>query len=201
VRRYGLIAAILAVGALLGWGCGGQHARGSEDPKLDEMTMSLRLDRKDLERLYRENYESLMNSEIAGQWKKEAKRGDPPVVACFPLRNETSEHIRGSLDSLLSKFQTELVNNSPVDVVARDRQEELIEEVERQQAAAYDPERLSEYAQQLGAQYFVTGRVYDVAERTEGKRRVQYFLYFQVLNVETGAITFQTEAKVSKALL
>jgi len=56
VRRYGLIAAILAVGALLGWGCGGQHARGSEDPKLDEMTMSLRLDRKDLERLYRENY-------------------------------------------------------------------------------------------------------------------------------------------------
>lgn len=163
--------------------------------------MSLRLDRKDLERLYRENYESLMNSKIAQQWKAKASRGDPPVVAIFPLRNETSEHIRGSLDALLSNFQTELVNNSPVDVVARDRQEELIEEVKRQQAAAFDPKRLSEYAKQLGAQYYVTGKVYDVAERTEGERRVQYFLYFQVLEVETGAIKFQTEAKVTKALM
>jgi len=199
-RWRGLVTLLLvaAVGAAA---CGGQYARGSENPSLDEMTMSLRLDRKDLEGLYDQNFEKLMESSILEQWKKTANGGKPPVVAVFPIRNETSEHIRGSLDALLSKFQTDLVNGSPVDVVAKDQQDELVEEIKRQQAAAFDPKRLAKYGRQLGAQYYVTGKVYDVAERTEGERRVQYFMFLQVLDVETGSIEFQAESKVTKALL
>lgn len=175
--------------------------RGSENPNLDEMTMSLRFDRKDLEKLYEENIGKLMESSVMEQWKRKANGGDSPVVAVFPIRNETSEHIRKPLDALISKFETDLVNKTPVDVVSHENQQELIAEVKRQQSAAYDPERLASYGKQLGAQYFVTGKVYDVAERTEGERRVQYFLFIQVLDVETGRIKFQTEAGLTKALL
>ncbi len=197
-----LLAAVVAVGLAGLPGCGSpQHARGSENPEIDEMTMSLRFDRKDLRKLYNKNIDKLMGSAVMDQWKREARDGDPPVVALFPIRNETSEHIREPLDSLLSKFQTDLVNKAPVDVVARESQQEMITEIKRQQAAAYDPKRLAKYGKQLGAQYFVTGKVYDVAERTEGERRVQYFLFIQVLDVETGAIKFQAESGLSKALL
>ena len=192
-----LLAAVLAVGS----GCAASHARGTENPDLDEMTMSLRFDRKDLDKLYKENVDKLLESNVLEQWKSAASGGTSPVVAIFPIRNETSEHIRQPLDALMSKFQTDLVNNTPVDVVARDAQDELIGEVKRQQSAAYDPKRLASYGKQLGAQYFVTGKVYDVAERTKDGRRVQYFLFIQVLDVETGNIKFQAEASLSKGLL
>lgn len=201
VRWPGLRWSVAVVLVLVIAGCGGQHARGTDDPDLDEMTMSLRFDRKDLEILYGKNVEALFDSSIVEKWKRQASGGKAPVVAVFPIRNETSEHIRGALDSLVSKFETDLVNETPVDVVSRERQEELIDETKQQQAAAYDPERLAQYGRQLGAQYFVTGKVYDVAERTEGKRRVQYFLFIQVLSVETGTIEFQKETSLSKALL
>jgi hypothetical protein len=196
------LATLLCAALIAGpFGCAGSHVRGSENPNLDEMTMSLRFDRKDLEKLYQENIEKLMGSSIVGQWKREAGGGKPPVVAVFPIRNETSEHIRKPLDALISKFETDLVNQSPVDVVAQNRQGGLIKEIKRQQAAAFDPQRLSEYGKQLGAQYYITGKAYDVAERTKDGRRVQYFLFIQVLDVETGAIKFQTESAVSKGLL
>jgi PBP1b-binding outer membrane lipoprotein LpoB len=187
--------------AVLPSGCAGSHVRGSENPKLDEMTMSLRLDREDLERLYRKNVKTLMDSKIVGEWNRRARSGTSPVVALFPIANESSEHVRQSLDSLLSKFQTDLVNQTPVDVISRDMQSELIREVKRQQRGAYNPDRLAEYGKQLGAQYYVTGKLYDVAERTEKGRRVQYFLFIQVIDIETGVVKFQTESGLSKALV
>jgi hypothetical protein len=123
------------------------------------------------------------------------------VVAVFPMRNETSEHIEKSLDALLSKFETDLVNDTSVTIVSRENQPDLIAEIKRVQAEAYDPARLVEYGRQLKAQYFVTGKVYGVTERVEDERRVQYFMFVQVLDVETGAVRFQNEAKVTKGLV
>jgi hypothetical protein len=182
-------------------GCAGQHMRGSENPELDQMTFSLRFDRADLDRLYEANVKELMESPIMDQWEGKAQNGAPPNVAVFPIRNETSEHIRGSLDALVSKIETDLVNNTPVSVIAQESQGALISEIKRQQSSAYNPNRLAEYGKQLGAQYFITGRVYDVAERTKDARRVQYFMFLQVLDVETGTIQFQHEASLTKALI
>lgn len=178
-----------------------QYVRDTEMENIDEYTMSLRFDRKDIDRLYKENIDKLLSSRITNVWEREAAGGTPPVVAIFPMRNETSEHISGSLDTLLSKFETDLVNNSAADVVSHENQPELIAEIKRQQSAAYDPSRLAGFGKQLGAQYFVTGKVYDVAEKVEDERRVQYFMFVQVIDVETGAIKFQNEAGLTKGLM
>lgn len=182
--------------------CGGpQYVRDTEEPDLDTYTMSLRLDRMDLERLYAENADKLFSSAVIKAWERDAATGTAPVVAIFPMRNETSEHISSQLDALLSKIETDLVNQSAADVVSHENQVDLIAEVKQQQSEAYDPARLAQYGRQLGAQYFVTGKVYDSAERVGDERRVQYFMFMQVIEVETGAIKFQNESALSKGFI
>jgi hypothetical protein len=187
--------------ALVGAGCSGpQYVRGSEEPALDDYAMSLRLDRRDLETLYEENIQKLMGSSIAGVWRERAS-SSPAVVAILPFRNETSEHIDSQLDALLSRIETDLINESGADVLSRENQNELIAEIQGQGTDVFDPARIADYGRQLGAQYFVTGKVYDSAERVEGERRIQYFMFLQVLDVSTGAIKFQHETALTKGLI
>lgn len=192
---------LMLVVATLTAACSPKYVRDTEAPRIDEYTMSLRLDREDLNRLYDENAGKLMSSSIANQWERQAATGTPPNVAIFPMRNETSEHIEPALDALLSKFETDLVNGSAADVVSHENQPDLIAEVKRQQSEVYDPARLAEYGRQLGAQYFVTGKVYDVAEQVKGEKRVQYFMFVQVIEVATSAIKFQNESALTKGLI
>ncbi len=182
-------------------GCSPKYVRDSEEPRLDDYTMSLRFDRVDLDKLYSDNIRELLTSNVAKQWERDAASNPAPVVAIFPMRNETSEHIGPQLDTLLSKFETDLVNKSSASVVSYENQPDLIAEVKRQQSDAYDPQRLAQYGRQLGAQFFVTGKVYDVAERVKDERRVQYFMFVQVIDVATGEIRFQNESKLTKGLI
>lgn len=200
-QKLANIAALIASVSLIMTGCRPTYVSDAEVPEIDSYTMSLRLDRKDLDRLYEDNISKLLTSNIAKQWERKSAQGTAPVVAIFPMRNETSEHIGQQLDALLSKFETDMVNKTPVDVVSHENQPELIAEIKRQQSSAYNPQRLAQYGQQLGAQYFVTGKVYDSAERIADERRVQYFMFVQVIDVTTGAIKFQNESKITKGLI
>jgi hypothetical protein len=47
----------------------------------------------------------------------------------------------------------------------------------------------------------VTGKVFTSDERQDGERRVQYFMFIQVLEVETGQILFQHKSAVTKAII
>jgi uncharacterized protein (TIGR02722 family) len=190
------LACLVLFGGIAATSCKPQYTRDTEKEDLDEAAMSTRLDRKDLNRLYDNVIDNLMGSSIVSQWEREAAQGDAPVVAAFPMRNKTQQDVQ--LDVVLRKFEQDLVNKSAAEVVSHEDQPELIAEVKRQQSDAYDPKRLSKYGRQLGAQYFVTGKVYGVREQVDKEKRQQYFMFVQVLNVETGAIKFQDEAKVTK---
>ncbi len=182
-------------------GCGPSYVRGTDNPELDEYAMSTGLDKKDLERLFAQNVESMMKSGAMQRWKDASSAGKEPTVAIFPIKNETSEHIDSQLQSLLSEFETALVNSGYVTVISYERQRELVDELKTQQSAAFDPEKAAQLGKQLGAQYFITGKVYDSAEKTGGERRVQYFLFMQAVDVETGAIRWQNKAELTKGLV
>jgi hypothetical protein len=135
---------------------------------------------------------------VAAKWKEAA---EPPIVSLFPINNETSEHVRDQLDALLSKMETKLINSGLVNVVDHARQNELIEEVKRQQGGAFDEAHSADVGRQLGAQFFLTGKVYDSAERTGDERRVQYFLFMKIVEVETALVKWQNEANLTKGLV
>jgi uncharacterized protein (TIGR02722 family) len=192
------LAGLMLTGATV-TGCGGgaKAVRGSDVKGLDDAAMSTGLDKRDLEQMLHENMESLQNSALVKRWEGENR----PAVAVLSMRNDTSEHIDSVLQALITDVETQLVNAGHVRVISRDSQPEMIAEVNKQQSDAFDASTVARLGSQVGARYFVTGRVYNADERQSGERRVQYFLFMRVLDVQTGDILWQNKADVTKAIV
>lgn len=171
------------------------HTRSSDDPTIDDPAMSTGLDKRDLDLLYTRSIEQLMGSRFM------SGVGPTLQIAILPFINETTEHIGPQLDSLLADLETTLVNDGRLTVVSAERRDEILRELRQQQGVEFDASRASAIGRQLGANYVLTGKVFDSAERTDDMRRTQYFLYVQVINVATGAIEFQHKTDHSKALV
>jgi hypothetical protein len=195
--RAALVTAAIAT-LLAGCGGGPTYVRGSQVEGLDDQAMSTGIDKRDIEQLLHENLKSLMASPLANGW---ARAGDKPTLAIFPMINETSHHIDSQLQALLSDEETFMVNSNLVTVVSRERQDQMIAEVERQQSPAFNPAHAAEYGRQLGAKYYITGKVYTSDERAYGEHRVQYFMFMQVIETETSAVRWQNKATFTKALI
>lgn len=194
--RLSAVAVATAV-ALSSLGCGPKAVRGDEVAGLDDQAMSTGLDRRDLQKLLQENMKALETAPVIKRWEGEQM----PAVAVLPLRNETSEHVESSLDALISDIETTLVNAGHVRVISMEQQGNLIAQIRQQYSGAFDPSQISTWGKQIGARYIVTGKVFTSDERQDGERRVQYFMFIQVLEVETGQILFQHKSAVTKAII
>ncbi|MCA9720106.1 MAG: penicillin-binding protein activator LpoB [Myxococcales bacterium] len=193
-----LVPATLAVNT----GCKPKAVRGgegTENPNLDNAAMSTTLDRKDLEDLLKVNLDKLFASPWWGSLRSVEK---PAVVAIWPFKNETSQHIDDQLNTLLGQMETQFVNSGVVNVVSRERQAEMAREVQVQQNAnIYDPNYQAQVSRQVGADYYITGKVGSVDEMINGERRVQYTLFVQVIEIETSLVKFQAQSERTKAIV
>ena len=138
----------------------------------------------------------MQSAAVIKRWQSE----DSPALAVLPLRNETSEHVDSALQALMSDIETTLINAGHVRVISHENQAELIEEIRKQHGAAYNQADISRWGQQIGAKYFITGKVFSADERNEDERRVQYFLFLQVIDIATGSIVFQNKTSVTKGI-
>ncbi len=196
----GLITSLV----LMLWGCGGSDphvVRGSQSPGLDEAAYSTGLDRHDLQQLMHENFKALWSSPVVTRWQSEGRSGKKPSIAVLPLRNETSEHIDSTLDALISDVETELINSNIFRVVSMENQKMLMDEIRAQQADGFNQNEVAKWGNQMGVRYIVTGKVFTADERAAESRRVQYFMFLQVLSVETGEILFQNKSDLTKAIV
>ena len=94
-----------------------------------------------------------------------------------------------------------MVNAGHVRVISMEQQGKLISEIRQQYSGAFDASQIATWGKQIGARYVVTGKVFTSDERQDGERRVQYFMFIQVLEVETGQILFQHKSAVTKAII
>jgi len=171
--------------------------RGEDVEGLDDQAMGTGLDKRDLQKLLHENMTALDTSAVVKRWDKE----EMPQLAVLPFKNETSEHIDSALDALISDVETTLINAGHVTVISLENQQSLVAEIKRQQGDSFDQGKAAAYGRQLGVKYIITGKVFTTDEKFENERRVQYYLFMQVLEVETGAILFQNKAALTKAIL
>jgi PBP1b-binding outer membrane lipoprotein LpoB len=193
-----LSVAAITLGLAGSLACGGkEYVRGSNDPSIDNAAMSTGLDKEDIQGMLRTCLNDMKEAPIMQYWK--SKPGQE-TVAVFPFLNDTTEHVDSQLNAALSETEEWLVNSQVVTVISRERQEQMIKEVERTQNAAFNPAKMGEYGRQLGAKFYITGKVQAADERTDEARRVQYFLNMQVIEVSTSAIKWQKKAYVTKAL-
>lgn len=192
-----LVGSLLFAVALLGSGCGPKAVRGDNVAGLDDQAMGTGLDKRDLDRMLHDNMQALERAAVIKRWEGESR----PAVAVLPLRNETSEHIDSSLDALISDIETTLVNAGHVRVISLESQPALMQQAKQQNAQGFDAANATKLGKQIGARYIVTGKVFNNDERQDGERRVQYFMFIQVLDVETSDILFQNKTTVTKAIL
>ena len=182
-------------------GCAATAMRGgegTENPNLDRPAMSVTLDRDDITYLVADYLKSL---EASPFWQETIKTAPKqPVVAIWPIQNSTTQHLDDQMLTLLSSIETALVNTNRVRVVDRASQDAFIREIGVQAGGAFDPSTAQRFGRQLGAQYLFTGKITSVDERLNNVRRVQYTLFLQVLELETGQIRFQNEVARSKAV-
>jgi uncharacterized protein (TIGR02722 family) len=195
LSRYRSLLAIFGLALSLAACASKEYVRGSQEPGIDSAAMSTGLDKQDIQQMLRENLNNLRTSPVMDQWRR---GGGKTVVAVFPFSNETTEHIESQLQAILSEAETWLVESNTVTVVARERQNQIIAEIEGTRNPVFNPAHVAQYGKQLGAQYFLTGKVQTSDERTEDARRVQYFFFMQVIEVATGAIRWQHKAYVTK---
>lgn len=182
-------------------GCAAQASRGgvgTENTNMDRPAMSVTLDRDDITYLVSDYLGRLENSAFWQQAVHGARQ--QPVVAIWPIQNATTQHIDDQMLTLLSSIETALVNTNSVTVVDRSRQFDLANEIGVQQGAPFDKASAQKLGRQLGAKYFFTGKITSVDERLNNTRRLQYSLFLQVIEIETGVIRFQNEVTRSKAL-
>ncbi len=192
----GLLVALLWPAASLG--CGGPKVvRGSQDPAIDDVAFGTGLDRRDLQKMLNENLDGLWKAPITQRWRSEAR----PPVAVLGFRNETSEHIESALNALISDVETELINSGEVRVVSLENQQQLMGEIRRQHSEGFDKAQVANWGQQLGVRYIVTGKVFTTDERAANARRVQYYLFLQILDVETSEVLFQKSSTATKAIV
>lgn len=200
VRRVLSVAFVALLGASLA-GCVAQASRGgpgTDRPNMDRPAMSVTLDRDDITFLVADY---LANLEASPFWQRSVRGAPkPPVVAIWPIQNATTQHLDDQMLTLLSSIETSLVNTDSVVVVDRSRQYQLADEIGVQHSGMFDPASAQRLGRQLGAKYFVTGKITSVDERLNDTRRLQYSLFLQVLEIETGVIRFQNEVTRSKQL-
>ena len=173
------------------------YVRGDEVEGFDDQTMGTTFDKRDLDKLMHENLTKFVESGIARQWSSDKSR---PTLAIYPMANETSEHIGSQLDALMSDIETYMVNTNLVRVVSVERQKQMIREIEKQHGGGFDPNHIAEYNKQLGAQYYITGKVFSSDQAAGGERRVQYFMFMQVIDVATSEVVWQNKAQVTKGI-
>lgn len=197
--RLAAIAVVAAFSQLGGLtACGPTYVRGSQVEGLDDPAMGTGIDKRDIEQLLHENLKSMMSSPAANAWNTDKSR---PTIAIYPLANETSEHIDSQLQALLSDVETFMVNSGLVTVVSVERQRQMIAEIEKQHGGGFDPNHIAEYNRQLGAKYYITGKVFSSDERADDNRRVQYFMFMQLIDVATSGVAWQNKATLTKAIL
>ncbi|HEY4015726.1 MAG TPA: penicillin-binding protein activator LpoB [Polyangiaceae bacterium] len=182
--------------------CGGgrEYVRGTDDPGIDQPAMSTGLDKDDVETALQKLLNELREAPIMGEWRARAGQDDKQTVAIAPFINETTEHIDSPLDVMLSETETWLAGSNVVRVVSHERQTDMIREVEGAQHPIFDPRHIPQYGKQLGVKFFITGKVGAADERTAGARRVQYFIFMQVIDTETSEIRWQQKTYLTKAL-
>lgn len=176
-----------------------EYVRGSDEPSIDRPAMSTGLDKADIQGTLQTLLNRLRVAPVMNEWRVKAGQGDRQTVAIAPFMNETSEHIEPQLDSALGETETWLVSSGIVRVISQERQADMIRQVEGGQHPIFDPSHIPQYGRQLGVKYYVTGKVGASDERTEEARRVQYFIFMQVIEVETSEIRWQDKAYITKA--
>ena len=189
------ISALLVLGlGLTTSGCRTGITRGSDDPRVNDVAMSRKLDLKDVDIALHTMLENLDQTWAA----KVRATGEEPGLAVMEIRNETDQY---GLDTtnLRESFEEQILNMGAFAIVAADAVNKLKSSMMEQNTDWYAGGTVPEAGNLLGFRYIIGGVLKGETERTAGAARTQYRLYLKAVDIETGRLLWKKSADITKA--
>lgn len=121
----------------------------------------------------------------------EAKNNRLPVIMVGKFKNDSTEHIDTSI--ITEKMSDAIMNSGLADFVAdRNEREELRQERKDQNLGGYTSEEsMKNMSNETGADFMLQGSVKTIVDKADNKTVRTYFVYVQLINLETNVVMFK----------
>ena len=114
----------------------------------------------------------------------EVKNGSLPVVIVGQFRNTSDEHIDVSVIS--KRMEAALLNSGKVDFVASSSERDDLRQKRIEQQSWASEETAKALANEIGADFMLIGSVKTVVDQIDRKAVRNYFVYAEMIEIETG---------------
>lgn len=114
----------------------------------------------------------------------EVKNGSLPVVIVGQFRNTSDEHIDVSVIS--KRMEAALLNSGKVDFVASSSERDDLRQERIEQQSWASEETAKALANEIGADFMLIGSVKTVVDQIDRKAVRNYFVYAEMIEIETG---------------
>lgn len=121
----------------------------------------------------------------------ESKNNRLPVIMVGKFKNDSTEHIDTSI--ITEKMSDAIINSGLADFVAdRSEREELRQERKDQNVGGYTSEEtMKNMSNETGADFMLKGSVKTIVDKVDNKTVRTYFVYVQLINLETNIVMFK----------
>lgn len=114
----------------------------------------------------------------------EVKNGSLPVVVVGQFKNTSDEHIDVSVIS--KRMEAALLNSGKVDFVASSSERNDLRQERIEQQSWASEETAKALANEIGADFMLIGSVKTVVDQIDRKAVRNYFVYAEMIEIETG---------------
>jgi uncharacterized protein (TIGR02722 family) len=120
-----------------------------------------------------------------------------PVLQVSSVLNKTDEHI--DTKAITDKIRTTLIQSGKVQFSAAEIRQEMIDELEYQKGSGYVSKATSKkVGQQVGADYLLAGEIVSIKKQKGGTKDVYYKMTLNLVDLETGLISWADEKEIRK---
>ena len=117
--------------------------------------------------------------------------GQLPVFILGRIANKSDEHIDTEIIS--NKLRNAIINSGRADFVASKDQKSEIRDEKADQSIWADESQAKAVANEDAADFMIQGSVRTIVQKSGNTMVRQYYLYIEIVDIETGRIIFTTE--------
>ena len=117
--------------------------------------------------------------------------GNLPVFILGKISNKSDEHIDTEIIS--NKLRNAIINSGRADFVASREQKNELRDERADQSIWADEDQAKAVANEDAADFMVQGSVRTIVQKSGNTMVRQYYLYIEIVDVESGRIIFTTE--------
>lgn len=117
--------------------------------------------------------------------------GNLPVFILGKIANKSDEHIETEIIS--NKLRNAIINSGKADFVASKEQKSELRDEKADQAVWANEDQAKAVANEDAADFMVQGSVRTIVQKSGNTTVRQYYLYVEIVDIETGRIIFTAE--------